>query len=184
MTILTIWTEGSPKTPEIVTRDPAEIAKLLAKHNVKFERWKAEQVLAPGADQDAVLKAYAKEVARLKREGGYLTADVVRLARGTPNTEPMRQKFLSEHTHSEDEVRFFVGGKGLFCLHARGRVFAVLCEKGDLISVPAGMTHWFDMGPEPEFQCIRLFTSPDGWVATFTGSDIASRFPPLGEPAP
>jgi len=177
MTILTIWTEGSPKTPEIVTRVPAEIAKLLAKHNVKFERWKAEQVLAPGADQDAVLKAYAKEVARLKREGGYRTADVVRLARGTPNTEPMRQKFLSEHTHSEDEVRFFVEGSGAFYLRLGGKVHQVVCEKDDLLSVPAGTRHWFDMGPNPYFCAIRLFTDPQGWVAEFTGDAISDRFP-------
>jgi 1,2-dihydroxy-3-keto-5-methylthiopentene dioxygenase len=177
MTTLTIWTEGSPQKPEIVTRDPAEIAKHLAKHNVTFERWKAEQVLAPGADQDAVLKAYAKEVARLKREGGYRTADVVRLARGTPNTEPMRQKFLSEHTHSEDEVRFFVEGSGAFYLRLGGKVHQVVCEKDDLLSVPAGTRHWFDMGPNPYFCAIRLFTDPQGWVAEFTGDAISDRFP-------
>src|SRR5262249_20188425 len=110
MTTLTIWRDDAPSKPETVTSDGAEIAKLLGKHNVTFERWKAEQVLAPGADQDAVLKAYGKEVDRLKTLGGYKTADVVRLAKGTPNTEPMRAKFLSEHTHSEDEVRFFVEG--------------------------------------------------------------------------
>jgi 1,2-dihydroxy-3-keto-5-methylthiopentene dioxygenase len=53
----------------------------------------------------------------------------------------------------------------------------VICEQGDLISVPDGTTHWFDMGPRPHFTAIRLFTNPEGWVANFTGSDIASRFP-------
>jgi len=53
----------------------------------------------------------------------------------------------------------------------------VLCEPGDLISVPAHTTHWFDMGARPDFKCIRFFTTPDGWVGRFTGSDIATRFP-------
>ena len=55
----------------------------------------------------------------------------------------------------------------------------VLCEKDDLISVPAGTRHWFDMGPEPYFVAIRVFTNPAGWVANFTGSDIAAQFPRL-----
>lgn len=177
MTTLTIWRDDAPKSPETVTSDGAEIARLLAKHNVTFERWKAEQVLAPGADQDAVLKAYGKEVDRLKKLGGYKTADVVRLAKGTPNTEPMRAKFLSEHTHSEDEVRFFVEGSGAFYLRLGGKVHQVVCEKDDLISVPAGTKHWFDMGPNPYFCAIRLFTDPAGWVAEFTGDPIADKFP-------
>jgi len=52
----------------------------------------------------------------------------------------------------------------------------VLCTKGDLISVPANTPHWFDMGPNPNFTAIRLFNNPEGWVANFTGSDIAQRF--------
>ena len=79
--------------------------------------------------------------------------------------------------HSEDEVRFFVRGQGLFYLHFGDQVYAVLCQKNDLISVPDGTRHWFDMGPEPAFACIRLFTNPEGWVADFTGEDIASRLP-------
>ncbi|HSO84145.1 MAG TPA: cupin, partial [Thiocapsa sp.] len=78
---------------------------------------------------------------------------------------------------TEFEVRFFVEGSGLFYLHTNGRVYAVICEQGDLISVPDSTTHWFDMGPRPHFTAIRFFTNPEGWVANFTGSDIASRFP-------
>ena len=91
----------------------------------------------------------------------------------------LRAKFLAEHTHADDEVRFFVAGSGLFVLHAEGRVYAALCEQDDLISVPAGIRHWFDMGSSPAFTCIRLFNDPAGWVARFTGDDIATRFPTL-----
>jgi 1,2-dihydroxy-3-keto-5-methylthiopentene dioxygenase len=93
----------------------------------------------------------------------------------------MRAKFLDEHTHDDFEVRFFVDGRGLFYLHAGGKVYCMLCEKGDLISVPANTTHWFDMGAAPSFKCIRLFTTPDGWVGNFTGSDISRRFPDFDE---
>ena len=113
----------------------------------------------------------------LKSGGGYRTVDVVSVAPDHPDRATMRTKFLSEHTHAEDEVRFFVGGEGLFTLHHDGRVFDVLCTAGDLMSVPAGMKHWFDMGSAPHFTAIRLFVNPDGWVAAFTGDDISDRFP-------
>jgi 1,2-dihydroxy-3-keto-5-methylthiopentene dioxygenase len=58
----------------------------------------------------------------------------------------------------------------------------VLCERGDLIGVPDNTRHWFDMSERPYFIAIRLFTNKEGWVANFTGSDIAEGFPRL--PAP
>jgi len=102
---------------------------------------------------------------------------VLRLAKGTPNTAPMRQKFLSEHAHTEDEVRFFVEGSGAFYLHLAGNVYQAICVRGDLISVPAGTPHWFDMGPDPEFTAIRWFNNQEGWVPNYSGTDIATRFP-------
>jgi 1,2-dihydroxy-3-keto-5-methylthiopentene dioxygenase len=92
----------------------------------------------------------------------------------------MRKKFLDEHFHKEDEVRFFVAGSGLFTLHVDDKVYEILCEAGDLVGVPDGTKHWFDMGPEPSFVAIRFFTEPDGWVGHFTGTDIAQRFPRHG----
>ncbi len=94
-----------------------------------------------------------------------------------PRRMKLRNMFLSEHTHSDFEVRYFVYGSGTFYLHIDDRVHVILCEGGDFISVPANTTHWFDMGTRPNFKAIRFFSIPDGWVATFTGSDISKRFP-------
>jgi 1,2-dihydroxy-3-keto-5-methylthiopentene dioxygenase len=107
----------------------------------------------------------------------FRSSDVVSLRPDHPQKTDLRAKFLSEHTHDEFEVRFFVEGRGLFYLHPDERVIITLCEQGDLISVPAGMKHWFDMGELPDFKCIRLFTNPDGWIAAYTGDPIAERFP-------
>lgn len=43
--------------------------------------------------------------------------------------------------------------------------------------MPRGTTHWFDMGTSPSFTAIRFFHEEDGWIGSFTGSSIASRFP-------
>ena len=174
---LNVYDENRPATAVVATTDGAEIARLLGEVGVRFERWSAETDLPAGADQAAVLAAYASSVARVQADGGYGTVDVLRLAKGTPNIEPIRAKFLQEHAHSEDEVRFFVEGSGAFYLHVGAKVYQAICVRGDLISVPAGVTHWFDMGPDPEFTAVRWFNDQAGWVPEYTGSDIASRFP-------
>lgn len=177
MSRLTIWPDTDPEAVEVRTEDPREIADLLGPLGVRFARWPLREALAADADQAAVLAAYDAEIAALKQAGGYAVADVVRLPKGTPDPEPLRAKFLDEHTHAEDEVRFFVEGTGAFYLRGGERVYQVVCAAGDLMSVPAETRHWFDMGPDPQFTAIRLFTDPAGWVAAFTGDPIARRFP-------
>lgn len=172
MSHLAIYAEDDPSTPLLETAEGDRIAAALGEIGVRFERWSTRNVAG-----DDILAAYAPEVERLKTEGGYQAVDVISLTPDHPDRASLRTKFLSEHRHAEDEVRFFVEGEGLFTLHEGGRVFSMLCTRGDLISVPAGMRHWFDMGPAPGFTAIRLFINPEGWVAHFTGDDIADRFP-------
>jgi 1,2-dihydroxy-3-keto-5-methylthiopentene dioxygenase len=177
MSELRVFDEGDASRAQVHTRDFEAIRRELGAVGIRFERWEARQPLKPGASQAEILEAYQDSVERLKKERGFKTADVLSMVPDHPDKAALRNKFLNEHTHSEDEVRFFVEGQGLFTIHKAGRVFHVLCEKGDLIGVPDGTPHWFDMGPQPRFTAIRLFTNTEGWVAHHTGSDIASRFP-------
>lgn len=177
MSRLTIYAKEQPSIAKETIHDGDGIAERLKTIGVTFERWQADQEIAQDASQEEILAVYKSSIDKLKAIGGYQSADVISLHAGHPEKQAFRNKFLSEHTHAEDEVRFFVKGKGLFCLHVNNVIYAVLCEQGDLISVPSGITHWFDMGSEPEFTCIRLFTNPEGWVAQFTGSDIARQIP-------
>lgn len=180
MTALTIYPDRHPESGELYT-DFAVIHQQLANIDVQIERWTANGVLAKDADQETVIAAYSDSVERLKQQYNFQSVDVVKLTPDHPDKAVFRQKFLAEHIHDDFEVRFFVEGSGLFYLHVGNQVFAILCEQGDLISVPGNTTHWFDMGENPHFACIRLFTKPDGWVADFTGSDIASTFPTLDQ---
>ncbi|MGL4313975.1 MAG: 1,2-dihydroxy-3-keto-5-methylthiopentene dioxygenase [Sphingomonas sp.] len=178
MSRLQVFTDAASPTLITDTQDGAQIAAHLAEVGVVFERWGTRD-LPTGASEADILAAYAPEIERLQAQGGYRSVDALSVAPDNPNREALRAKFLSEHTHAEDEVRFFADGAGLFTLHIGDRVFNVLCERGDLISVPAGTPHWFDTGAEPDFTVLRLFINPDGWVARFTGDDIAQRYPRL-----
>jgi 1,2-dihydroxy-3-keto-5-methylthiopentene dioxygenase len=179
MTRLTVYPESQPESPSLQTEDFTAIQQQLSAAGIRFERWQADRDIAADADNESIIAAYRNEIDRLVAEQGYQTYDVVSMNPDHPQKEEFRNKFLAEHTHSEDEVRFFVRGHGLFVIHLGDKVYALLCEKDDLISVPANTRHWFDMGPNPVFTAIRLFNNPEGWVANFTGDDIASRFPLL-----
>lgn len=181
MSRLTVYNDTNTDTPILDTRDADEIARELDRVGVLFERWPAHHRLAADATPAQIGEAYADDIARLQRQSGYATWDVVGLHPAHPDRAALRAKFLDEHTHGEDEARFFVDGAGLFTLHIGATVYATLCETGDLIRVPAGTRHWFDMGQAPRFKAIRLFNNPEGWVAQFTGSDIAKDFRAVGE---
>ncbi|WP_298216879.1 acireductone dioxygenase [Acidocella sp.] len=177
MSRLTVYEEKAPGAPVFDSTDPAAVAAELARIDVGFERWDSPVALPPDAPAEAILEAYRPYLDALMGATGAGSADVVKLSPDHPRAAALREQFLSEHTHSEPEIRFFVAGSGHFVLHAEGRVYDTLCERGDLIHVPAGLKHWFDAGPAPSFTALRVFTDPSGWVAQFTGDDISSRFP-------
>ncbi len=166
-------------SPLLSSTDGERIASELGRRGIRFERWPTPAHLDTAAAEAEILNAYAPQVARIQDEGTYPTVDAIRMTPDHPDREALRRKFLAEHSHSEDEVRFFVEGRGLFCLHLGDEVLQVLCERGDLIGVPAGTKHWFDMGAEPSFCALRFFHNSEGWLAQFTGDPIAGSYPLL-----
>lgn len=180
MSSLTVYSESGSKFPSVFIEHQA-IADQLSLVGVLFERWQADQVLSKEAGQEEVVAAYRGAIDALNKKFDFKTLDVVSLTPDNPKKLEFRQKFLAEHRHADFEIRFFVDGCGLFYLHLDAKIYLVLCEKGDLISVPANTPHWFDMGRNPYFKALRFFTTPDGWVGDFTGSDIAQRFPSFEE---
>ncbi|MDX1539377.1 acireductone dioxygenase [Arsukibacterium sp.] len=179
MSRLTIFNDTDPEQIVLDSTEVTVIQQQLQRVGVQFAQWQANAPVTADSSTEQIIAAYGDEIARLKAAEGYITVDVISLSPNHPDKQQLRQKFLAEHTHSEDEVRFFVRGQGLFCLHIGTKVYQVLCRQNDLISVPANTPHWFDMGSEPDFTAIRLFNNPDGWVAHFSGSDIATKFPLL-----
>ena len=156
MSRLNVYADNNPGTPIIHLTDPARIAAELAPIGVRFEQWNSPVTPDRAAPEAEVLAAYRPYLDELMGETGAGSADVLRVG---------------------PEVRFFVHGQGDFILHVNGRVYDVRCTAGDLISVPAGTPHWFDGGETPDFVTLRIFTNPDGWIARYTGSDIAASFP-------
>lgn len=157
-----------------------EVAAFLATHGIDHERWTPTRPLAVSASADEVLAAYEPEIAKLKERGGYVTADVIDVRPETPNLEAMLAKFRREHWHDEDEVRFILEGSGIFFVHPReAEVFAIEVGPGDLIRVPRGTWHWFDLCAERRIRAIRLFQDAAGWTPRYTESGEDEGYEPV-----
>ncbi len=152
----------------------------LAGIGIDYERWETSRPVSPGAPQEEILVAYSAEIDRLKTQGGYVTADVIDVNAETPNLEAMLKKFSSEHWHDEDEVRFIIEGRGLFHIHPQqGAVVAIEVEAGDLIRVPRGTWHWFDLCADRRIRAIRLFQDAAGWTPRYTQSGVDRNYMPV-----
>ncbi len=170
MAVLTI-----PKTKEEI-RDAQEIEHFLKQRNIFYAKWETVEVNDSDSDEK-IIKKYSEQLEPYMQQNGYKVADVVNIHSGTENYPAIREKFLAEHIHTEDEVRYFIDGEGVFWFHLEnGEIFNVLCQKGDLISVPAGVKHWFDAGEKPFVKVIRIFIDKSGWVPHYTASNVEKQF--------
>ena len=156
----------------------AAIHSELAAVGIDYERWSLDRVGADASAED-VLSAYEDEIDEMKRRGGYVTADVIDVNPATPNLDSMLAKFDKEHTHSEDEVRFILAGRGIFFLNILGRVISVEVGPGDMLRVPRGTTHWFTLCEERRIRAIRWFQQSAGWTPHYTGSGVDRDYQPL-----
>jgi 1,2-dihydroxy-3-keto-5-methylthiopentene dioxygenase len=180
MSLLTVYPENEPGHILVQSDDAERIADELRAINVRFERWILPVPVDPNAESEAILESYRPYLDALMGENGAGSADVIKLTPEHPGAPAMRAKFLQEHTHTEDEVRFFVSGSGNFIIHENGKVYDAHCTENDLISVPANAKHWFETGENPAFTVLRVFTDTTGWTPFYTGDDIATRFPAVG----
>ncbi len=171
-----------PDTDETITGE-AEIRAALAGAGIDYERWSLDRLSLDRVPQDCsaddVLRAYAAEIDQMKQRGGYVTADVIDVTPETPNLETMLAKFDKEHTHSEDEVRFILAGRGIFFLVLEKGVAAVEVYPGDMLRVPRGTRHWFTLCADRRIRAIRWFQETSGWAPQYTDSGKEKNYQPL-----
>lgn len=174
MALLTITDQNKTLT------DGKAIAAYLKTCGIEYERWKPSHQVAADAPAEEILSAYAPEIDELKKRGGYVTADVIDVNPETPGLEELLSKFNREHWHDEDEVRFTISGHGLFHIRPKtGPIIAITVEAGDLISVPEGTWHWFNLCADRRIRAIRLFQDKSGWTPRYTDSAIDKDFLPV-----
>jgi 1,2-dihydroxy-3-keto-5-methylthiopentene dioxygenase len=157
-----------------------EIRDYLAGIGIEYQRWPLAEGVTSEASAEQILNAYAPQVDELKLRGGYVTADVIDVRPDTPGLDAMLARFNIEHRHDEDEVRYIVAGRGLFHIHPpNSPVVALEVEAGDLIRVPRGTLHWFDLCGDRRIRAIRLFQDISGWTPHYTSSGLDRNYEPV-----
>ncbi|NMO95967.1 cupin domain-containing protein [Paenibacillus lemnae] len=168
---------------EIVIRNTNEritgqenVREFLNAQEVVYEHWNMDKLpqdlqsnfSLSDDDKKKILDIYDEEIRDLAARRGYKIWDVITLSESTPNLEELLQKFEEVHTHTEDEIRAIVGGKGIFIIKGAGDIgyFNVELEPGDVISVPENTPHFFTLMDNKQIIAVRLFIEENGWVAT------------------
>lgn len=160
--------------------DSAEIAGYLHGIGIDYAKWENLKQVPENATDQEILDGYSDEIEVLKANGGYVTADVINIVPTTPGLDVMLNKFNKEHWHDEDEVRFIVKGHGLFHIAPEGGdVVSIEMEAGDMIRVPKGTKHWFNLCGDKTVRAIRLFQDVSGWTPQYTDSGIDAGYQPL-----
>lgn len=128
----------------------------------------ADELTAQGVTYQALPTdpaGYQPALDRVREERGYVEQDVIALHPDVPDLDSICAKFLDEHHHTEDEVRFVLEGDGVFDIRSHDdRWMRVLVEPGDLIVVPAYRKHRFLLTDRKTIRCVRLFRDKAGWV--------------------
>jgi 1,2-dihydroxy-3-keto-5-methylthiopentene dioxygenase len=162
-----------------VLTEEAEVASYLAGIDIEYDAWPLHE-LSEDADNDTILRTYATEIEEAKQKGRYINVDVVNVDSLTPGLDEMLARFNREHWHDEDEVRFIVAGRGLFHIHPKdGDVVAIEVGPGDMIRVPRGTHHWFNLCQSNEIKAIRFFQDKSGWTPNYTGNAVAEKYEPV-----
>ncbi|WP_017906367.1 hypothetical protein [Pseudomonas asplenii] len=181
MSILSVYPVNSPDLPNKVLTHVDDIASTLAERGVRFERLSVATPIRPGTPEEDVFEACRAQLDSLMSEHGSVAVDVISLDDSHPRKAERCAQWLREQRQQASEIRVFLGGRGLLSLHIDDYVYAVLCERNDLISIPAGTSYWFDLGEEPRCVVVRLFDRTEGGLATMVEDDIAGRFPRLDD---
>ncbi len=178
MSKLALYTPFNLQKPFRESDDALYCTETLAEYGIRFEQWKTVSVM-PGINfsDEAIMNVYAAQIEQVKRELGYSVVDISRM---TPNDKfaiTIRGRYLSEHTHEEDEVRFFLSGRALLYIHVDQRIHIIECTKGDFFIIPKGIKHWMDIGPKPDFIVMRWFNSQQAFTNHFTDDFVAEATP-------
>jgi len=180
MSSLTVYHQSSPEYPNKLLTHVEDIASTLAAVGVQFSQVPVQQAVTAGTASDELLAASRVQVDQLLSHHGYAYAEVLSLCDERGEGSELARRLRAEQCCQPAHLHYYLAGRGLLALHIGEYVYNLLCEKGDLLRLPAGTAHWFDGGEHPRFAVLRLFGSaqvPDfvpvagDFAAAFAGLD-------------
>jgi len=177
MSILCVFHPSSPALPNKVLTHHDDIAATLAEQGVRFAHTPLALRVRPGSAQEEVLDTCREYLDQLMTAQGSKAFSVL----NRDGAEPSAVDLRDEHVHDADEVLAVVTGRVQVGLRLGEYVYAVLCEKGDQLVIPAGSPRWLDLGDNPFCLALRVFANEKGALATFTGDATARLYAGMDE---
>ena len=177
MSSLSVYHVSSPRQPDKMLTHLEDIAATLAEHGVLFDRCEPTGPIPPDAGHEAIIGAFRSHIDPLAASRDYGHAGVIDIDSRRSDASGLAGELQREHRVDEDQTRICVAGQELVMLHLDDYIYAVLCERNDVLSIPAGTRRWFNVGEHPRLVTISLSRTADGGVPLPTGDDIASQFP-------
>lgn len=179
MSILSVYHQSSPDTPNKVLTHGDDIAATLAEQGVRFEQRELAERIRPGTAVEEVLATLGSQLDAVK--GGLAVVEALSVNPEHPQKEELRAGWIDERRHTGEGVYFFVSGRGLLNLRIGEYVYALVGERGDLVGVPARAAHWLDIGEQPNLLLLQWFANEDGRTVEFTDDDSARLYPGLDD---
>ncbi|KAF5917271.1 hypothetical protein HPG69_008343 [Diceros bicornis minor] len=107
------------------------------------------------------------ELEKIRKERNYSWMDIITICKDKlPNYEEKIRMFYEEHLHLDDEIRYILDGSGYFDVRDReDRWIRISMEKGDMITLPAGIYHRFTLDEKNYVKAMRLFVGEPVWTA-------------------
>jgi 1,2-dihydroxy-3-keto-5-methylthiopentene dioxygenase len=181
MSSLTVYHQSSPEYPNKLLTHVEDIASTLAAVGVQFSQVQVAQPVTAGTASDELMAASRVQIDQLMTLHGYASAEVLSLCDERGEGSELARGLRQEQSCQPAHLHYYLAGRGLLALHIGEYVYSLLCEKNDLLLLPAGTVHWFDGGEHPRFAVLRLFDSPQVPVFVPVEGDFAAAFAGLDD---
>lgn len=132
-------------------------------------------VVVPSPEQsEAILQPLDQRLERLKIVEPHVSRDLLALHGGAPGTAKHLRRFSFFHTHDSDEGRYIVSAECLFgFVLPEGPQVRLTLHPRDVLRIPAGTEHWFQLTPLQQLKAVRLFSHLAEWVTRPVARSIA-----------